>query len=189
MFSFKKNSADYWVIAGLGNPGAKYAKTRHNAGFMAVDYLAQKHNISITKKTRGTFYGKGPINGAGVFLIKPQAYMNLSGEGILAFLSFYQIKTERLIVVYDNCDLPAGTARFKRKGTNSAHNGIKNITQVLKTNEFKRVSIGAGPRPPEIPLTDYCLSAFDVEREKDFLNGVQKAAEILEDAVKKGFSF
>jgi len=186
MFFLRKKSnggALSAAIFGLGNPGEKYAKTRHNAGFMAVDFLADKYGISITKKLRGlALYGRGKISEKNVFLIKPLTYMNLSGEAAREFLRFFHMDISAAIVVFDNCDINAGLARFKLRGAgNTAHNGIKNIAEVLKTHDFRRVAIGTGPKPKEISLTDFCLTKPESADEQNALSeGVKQAAEIIE---------
>ena len=148
------------LFVGLGNPGPKYEKTRHNAGFMAIDELAKEWNIGLTdeKKFKGQL-GRGIVRGEKVFLLKPTTYMNLSGESVRAVMNFYEIEVEDVIVMYDDLDLPNGKIRARLKGSAGGHNGIKSMIAQLGTQEFKRIRIGID-RHPKIPVVDYVLGKF-----------------------------
>lgn len=148
------------LFVGLGNPGSKYEKTRHNAGFMAVDALSKEWNIDLSedKKFKG-FIGRGVVKGEKVILLKPTTYMNLSGESVRAVMDFYGVEIEDLIVIYDDLDLPHGKIRIRLKGSAGGHNGIKSLIAHTKTQEFKRIKIGID-RHPKIPVVDYVLGRF-----------------------------
>lgn len=148
------------LFVGLGNPGSKYERTRHNAGFMAVDALSKEWNIELSedKKFKG-YIGHGVVKGEKVILLKPTTYMNLSGESVRAVMDFYDVDIEDLIVIYDDLDLPYGKIRMRLKGSAGGHNGIKSIIAHTKTQEFKRIKIGID-RHPKIPVVDYVLGKF-----------------------------
>ena len=150
-----------YIIAGLGNPTAQYEGTRHNVGFDVIDALADKYNISVDGRKNRAFIGKGIIEGQKVILVKPQTYMNLSGESIRGILDYYKIdEEEELIVVYDDISLDVGQIRIRKKGSAGGHNGMKNIIAHLGHNVFKRVKVGVGEKPKQFDLADYVLSHF-----------------------------
>lgn len=150
-----------YIIAGLGNPGGKYAHTRHNVGFDTIDRLADRYGIRLdTNKFKGE-YGMGVIDGHKVLLLKPQTYMNLSGECIRDVLGYYKADpNEELIVLFDDISLNPGLIRIRKKGSAGGHNGIKNIIAHLGTQVFKRVKVGVGEKPKGYDLADYVLSRF-----------------------------
>ena len=145
------------LIVGLGNPGKKYEKTRHNCGFMAIDYYAQKNNLSFKNGKSGD-YSEFTINNEKVILLKPQTYMNLSGECVLKFVKYYNINIDDIFVIYDDIDFELGTFKIKKGGSSGGHNGINNIINNLKTENIKRIRIGISKN--EIPLEDYVLKKF-----------------------------
>ena len=145
------------LIVGLGNPGKKYEKTRHNCGFMAIDYYAQKNNLSFKNGNSGD-YSEFTINNEKVILLKPQTYMNLSGECVLKFVKYYNINIDDIFVIYDDIDFELGTFKIKKGGSSGGHNGINNIINNLKTENIKRIRIGISKN--EIPLEDYVLKKF-----------------------------
>ena len=147
-----------YLIVGLGNPGKEYAGTRHNIGFEAVDYIADKYNIELNRiKFKGIF-GEGMINGKKVILLKPTTYMNLSGESIREVVNFYKISNEDIIVIYDDISLEVGRLRIREKGSHGGHNGIKSIIANLSTDVFPRVKIGVGG--PKGDLVSHVLGKF-----------------------------
>lgn len=181
MFLFKKKKEEItpmYVIAGLGNPTAKYENTRHNVGFDTVDMLAKKYNIKLTDRKHKALCGAGIIDNEKVLLVKPQTFMNLSGESIGAILNFYKLDAaHRLIVVYDDIDLAPGKLRIRKKGSAGGHNGIKNIIAHTGTQEFLRIRVGVGQKPEGWDLADYVLSRFSkAER--------QAVEEAMENAVE-----
>ena len=147
-----------YLIVGLGNPGKEYAGTRHNIGFEAVDYIADKYNIELNRiKFKGVF-GEGMINGKKAILLKPTTYMNLSGESIREVVNFYKISNEEIIVIYDDISLEVGRLRIREKGSHGGHNGIKSIIANLSTDIFPRVKIGVGG--PKGDLVSHVLGKF-----------------------------
>lgn len=150
-----------FIIAGLGNPGREYENTRHNAGFMAVDRLAEKHGAKISRiKFKGTV-GDCQIEGRRVLLLKPGTFMNLSGQSLREAMAFYKIPPERTLVVFDDINLPPGRLRVRRKGSDGGHNGMKNIIYLSGSDQFPRIKLGVGQKPnPEYNLADWVLSRF-----------------------------
>lgn len=150
-----------FVIAGLGNPDKKYEKTRHNVGFDVIDIIAKKYNIDLTEKKHRALSGSGYIVGKKVLLVKPQTYMNLSGESIAAILNFYKLDAEcDLLVIFDDISLAPGRIRVRAKGSAGGHNGIKNIIATTGTQGFARIKVGVGEKPRDWDLADYVLSRF-----------------------------
>lgn len=167
------------LIAGLGNPTAKYENTRHNVGFDVIDELVEQYNIPLDVIKHKGMYGKGKIEGQTVILLKPMTYMNLSGESIAEVAKYYKIPPEDIIVVYDDINLDVGRLRIREKGSAGGHNGIKNIIARLGTEEFPRIRIGVGMKPPKMDLVDYVLSHFS-EDERALMNqGYERACEAL----------
>jgi PTH1 family peptidyl-tRNA hydrolase len=169
--NFKRNSNEVvekmYIIAGLGNPTKEYENTRHNIGFMAVDYLADKYGISLLECKHKALLGKGIINGNKVVLVKPLTYMNLSGEAIRSVIDYYKVdETEELIVIYDDISLDVGQLRIRKKGSAGGHNGIKNIIAHLGHDTFKRIKIGVGEKPKGYDLADYVLGHFTTDELK-----------------------
>ncbi len=133
-----------YVIAGLGNPGRQYEKTRHNMGFLVVDEFAAAHGIDVRRIKHKALIGEGRIAGEKILLVKPQTYMNLSGESLREVMSYYDVPMENLIVVYDDMDLETGTLRIRKKGSSGSHNGMKSVIYQLQSDEFPRIRIGIG---------------------------------------------
>ena len=153
-----------YVIAGLGNPGRKYEKTRHNVGFDTIDILADEYHITMDSTKFHAVCGNGIIAGQKVLLIKPQNYMNNSGEAVGAAMYFYKLDpASQLLVIYDDISLDVGNIRIRKKGSAGGHNGIKNIINHIGTQEFSRIKIGVGDKPPEWDLVDYVLGRFSSE--------------------------
>lgn len=153
-----------YVIAGLGNPDRKYEKTRHNIGFDVIDALAEKYNITMNEKKHRAVCGKGIIAGQRVMLVKPQTYMNLSGESIAEVLSFYKLNpAEELIVIFDDISLAPGNIRIRKKGSAGGHNGIKSIIAKTGSSDFSRIKVGVGQKPEGWDLADYVLGRFSKE--------------------------
>lgn len=147
-------------IIGLGNPGRKYEKTRHNIGFMVIDQLALDLGIDLTQNKFKCNYGAGYVNGEKIMLVKPQTFMNLSGEGIRPLLDYYKIDVGDILVLYDDLDLPVGKLRLRQKGSGGGHNGIKSLNQHLATDKYKRVRIGIDRPEPGSSITGYVLGRF-----------------------------
>ena len=153
-----------YIIAGLGNPTREYDKTRHNAGFSVIDVLADRHNIDVSEKKHKALCGKGMIEGEKVILVKPQTYMNLSGESIREVMDYYKLDpSEELIVIYDDISLDPGQLRIRLKGSAGGHNGIKNIIAQVGTEQFARIKVGVGEKPQGWDLADHVLGHFSKE--------------------------
>ena len=149
------------IIVGLGNPGAQYLHTRHNAGFLAIDYICEKYNARVNKSAHKGLVGEATIGGKRVLLVKPQTFMNLSGECVRAVLDFYKISPDNLIIIYDDISLDVGRLRVRRDGSAGGHNGIKSILEHLGTKTFPRIKVGVGQKPhPDYDLASWVLSEF-----------------------------
>lgn len=175
-----------YVIAGLGNPGREYEGTRHNVGFMTLDALADKYNIDVREKAFKGLIGKGMIEGNKVILVKPQTYMNLSGECIRQVMDYYKVDPSEFIVIYDDISLVPGGIRIRKKGSAGGHNGIKNIIAHLGTQEFPRIKVGVGDKPPRMDLADYVLSRFSKEDREKMEQAFKDAAEAVEVMIAEG---
>lgn len=175
------------LIAGLGNPGVKYQFTRHNAGFMLLDYM--KYKLDFSFKFESKFNGelaKTTLDSESVMLLKPHTYMNLSGNSIIAVMNFFKIKPEDLLIVYDDISLPLGTLRFRAKGSDGGHNGIKSIIKVLGGNTvFDRLKIGIGPQPP-VPSETFVLQNFTDEQLKELKPALEKAYDAVFFCLENG---
>lgn len=150
-----------YVIAGLGNPTSKYTGTRHNVGFEVIDELAERMGIKVNNKKHKALCGQGKIGSEKVILIKPQTFMNLSGEAVRAVVDFYKLTPENIIIIYDDIDLDVGKIRIRPKGSAGGHNGIKSIIAHMGTSEFKRVRVGVGAKNNGSDLVDHVLGKFD----------------------------
>lgn len=158
-----------WLVVGLGNPGDKYTYTWHNCGFLTSEVLAQRNNIQVTKSKYKGYYGKGKISGEDVIILRPQTYMNLSGESVIEAAKYFKIPPSQTIIVYDDIDIPVGKIRVRPSGSAGTHNGMKSVIQHLGTQEFPRVRIGCGPVPEKWALVDFVLAEiFDDKKETMF---------------------
>ncbi len=176
-----------YIVVGLGNPSSKYKGTRHNMGFDAIDNIADRNSIDVSSKKFKGVYGKGVIQGQKVVLLKPETYMNLSGESVRAAVDFFKINPEdELIVLYDDISLAPGKLRLRAKGSAGGHNGIKNIIAHLGTEKFKRVKIGVGEKPAGMDLADYVLGRFDKIERITVDKGIDDAARAVEIMIAEG---
>lgn len=175
------------LIIGLGNPGEKYKFTRHNVGFMVLDYLSYKWDFSF--KFESKFNGEtAKINHEGeqILLLKPHTFMNLSGQSLISIMNFYKIERQDVLVVYDDIALPIGSLRFRAKGSDGGHNGIKSIIQTLSgNNSFDRLKLGIGPQPA-LPSEVYVLQNFTPDQLKEIKPVLQNAQEAVESYLKEG---
>ncbi|MDR1705008.1 MAG: aminoacyl-tRNA hydrolase [Clostridiales bacterium] len=169
-----------YLVAGLGNPGAAYAGTRHNVGFEAVVKLARDHQININTRKFRAITGTGVIAGNKVILALPQTYMNLSGESVRDIMGYFGVSPERLIVIYDDTVIALGDIRVRERGSAGSHNGMKSVIYQLETDEFARVRIGIGERPERWELKDYVLSRFSEAERDSIIKGINSAAEAVE---------
>lgn len=184
---FGKNKSDMWLIAGLGNPGLQYEKTRHNAGFMAADRLAEKHGAQFNKHKSEAVYADFKIGDNRILLVKPQTYMNNSGRAVSALLNFYKIPTDRLIVMFDDITLDIGKLRLRRKGSHGGHNGIKDIIELTGTDDIMRIKIGVGERENrDYDLKDWVLGKIPTEQMTDFNKALERAALAAEEIIIRG---
>ena len=153
-----------FLVAGLGNPGKEYERTRHNAGFLALSYLAQKERAQVDRIKFKALCGECTLGGVRTLLLAPQTFMNNSGEAVAAAASYYRLPPERVLVIFDDTSLDVGTIRIRKKGSDGGHNGIKSIICHLGTDQFPRIKIGIGQKPdPRMDLADYVLGRFSDE--------------------------
>ncbi len=184
---FLKSSGVSWLVVFLGNPGTKYDGTRHNAGFMAGDALAKAKGVEINKSKFKALTATCEIGGEKVMLMKPQTFMNLSGEAVAEAVNFYKIKPSNVIVVSDEVSLQLGKLRIRRKGSAGGHNGLKNIIAHLGTEEFPRIRLGVGAPPhPDYDMADWVLSVFKNQDALDMQKSAQRAAEAVECYITQG---
>ena len=183
-----------YIIAGLGNPGREYENTRHNAGFASLDALAKRHGIELTTRKFQALTGSGYIDGQKVLLVKPQTYMNLSGESLRAACDFFKVDPEDgLIVIYDDIDIPTGTIRLRKKGSAGTHNGMRNIVYLLGDDGFPRIRVGIGRTDGKQPdLIHYVTSGVSKEEVAPLEEALTKAAEsaacIVEHGIEKAMN-
>ena len=170
-----------FLVVGLGNPGQKYDKTRHNIGFDVIDAIGEKYNIDINEKKSKGLCGSGYVEGQKVILVKPQTFMNLSGDCVAPLMNFYKLDPEtELIVIFDDISLDPGNIRIRAKGSAGGHNGIKNIIAYLGTQVFQRVKIGVGEKPKNYDLKDFVLGHFSKAEQKLMEEGCQHSVQAVE---------
>lgn len=175
-----------FIIAGLGNPGTRYENTRHNVGFDAIDALAGKYGIKVSKLKHKALIGDGTIENEKVILVKPQTFMNLSGESIRDIVDWYKVPLKNTILIYDDIDLAPGKIRVRPKGSAGTHNGMRSILYHIQSEDFPRVRIGIGKAPEGWQLADYVLSKFNEEDRKLVTEGIVNAAEAAATIIKSG---
>jgi len=184
---FASKQKPSWIIAFLGNPGAKYARTRHNAGFMAADELERELHVKINKIKYHALIATCTVGDETVLVMKPQTYMNLSGEAVRQAADFYKIPPERVLVVSDDTALAVGRLRIRMKGSAGGHNGLKSIIQHLGTDQFPRLRVGVGEKPhPDYDLADWVLGKFVGEDKKAIDAAVRRAADAIECILAEG---
>lgn len=185
---FGRNN-ESWLIVGLGNPGKEYAHTRHNAGFRALDVLADKLGCKVDKLKYQGLYCQVNYDGKKVFLLKPQTYMNLSGRSVLQLSAYYNIPPQRIIVLFDDISLVPGRLRIRGDGSAGGHNGIKSIISEVGSQDFPRVKIGVGGKAhPDQDLADHVLSGFSAKEEKDLKSALERAADAALTIMDKGIA-
>ncbi len=182
-----------WMIVGLGNPGAEYEKTRHNVGFRVSELLAGRWKVKIDRLKFRALTRMVTAEGQKILLVQPQTYMNASGAAVSALATYYKVKPERILVIFDDISLPVGRIRVRRDGSAGGHNGIKSIIQSLGTDQFPRVKVGVGAKPhPDYDLADWVLSRFSAQEEKALEPALTNAAEaavlVLTQGVEKAAS-
>lgn len=174
-----------YVIVGLGNPGKQYEHTRHNVGFDVIDILAKEYGISVTKIKHKALIGEGIVGSEKVILVKPQTYMNLSGETLIDIYNYYKVDSNNIVVIYDDIDLEVGKIRIRKKGSGGTHNGMRSILKCLGTNEFPRVRIGVSKPRQGQDLADFVLSRFRKEEADDIQDGLEKAAKAVDCMIRE----
>ena len=174
------------VIAGLGNPGSKYSGTRHNVGFDVIDRLAQENNIRVNRLRFKALTGEGFIGTEKVLLVKPSTYMNNSGESIREVMEFYKLEPDKLLVIVDDIDIEFASIRLKKKGSAGSHNGLKSIIYHIQKDNFPRLKIGIGKKPPYYDLADFVLSKFTSDERKLVDKAILKASEAAQEFVRSG---
>ena len=184
---FKKPGGVSWLIVFLGNPGPRYEMTRHNAGFMAADAMAKEKIVNINKARFKALTATCDIGGESVLLMKPQTFMNLSGDAVAQAAKFYKIPPEHVIVVSDEISLPIGKLRIRTKGSAGGHNGLKDIIAKLGTDAFPRIRIGVGAPPhPDYDMADWVLSSFKNQDAEDMLASAERAAQAAQCYITQG---
>ena len=180
LFKKKENIKPQWIIAGLGNPGIQYEITRHNAGFMCVDKIAEKYGIGITDKMFDSLYCFVNIGGIDCILVKPQTYMNNSGIAVKKFARKYDIPAEKIIVISDDVNFDVGKMRIKRSGSSGGQNGLNSIIDHMETEDFPRIKIGVGKKPKEYNMADWVLSNFDHDESENLKPVLEKGCNAVE---------
>lgn len=173
-------ASEAWLVVGLGNPGKEYEKTRHNAGYRAIEILAEKLGCRIDRSKFQGLYAQVNYQGRKVYLLKPLTYMNLSGRSVVQLSAYFNIPPQRIIVLFDDISLPPGRLRVRSDGSAGGHNGIKSIIAELGSQNFPRVKIGVGAKAhPEQDLADHVLSAFSAQEEKPLASALDRAADAV----------
>lgn len=179
-----KEAKILYIIVGLGNPGDKYEKTRHNVGFNVIDLLAKEYSIDVSKLKHKALIGEGRVGTEKVILVKPMTYMNLSGESVADICNYYNIDLENLIVIYDDIDLDVGKIRIRKKGSGGTHNGMRSIIKCLGSNEFPRVRVGISKPKNGQDLADFVLSRFSKEDEKSLQESFENSVAAVDCAIR-----
>lgn len=175
-----------YYIVGLGNPGLQYENTRHNAGFISIDYLARKYSIDVRKIKFKSLIGQGVISGQKVMLVKPQTYMNNSGEAIREIYKYFDFEHDKLIVIYDDIDIDFGSIRIRKKGSAGTHNGMKSIIYNLEFDDFPRIKVSVGKKPSYMDLANFVLSGFSKDEAKIIEQEVELAGDAIEMILEEG---
>lgn len=180
-----KEAKILYIIVGLGNPGDKYEKTRHNVGFNVIDLLAKEYSIDVSKLKHKALIGEGRVGTEKVILVKPMTYMNLSGESVADICNYYNVDLENVIVIYDDIDLDVGKIRIRKKGSGGTHNGMRSIIKCLGSNEFPRVRVGISKPKNGQDLADFVLSRFAKEDEKSLNESFENAVAAIDCAIRQ----
>jgi len=175
-----------YLIVGLGNPESDYSRTRHNMGFDVVNKISEKFDIKVNKTKFKALYGNGIINNEKVILVKPQTFMNLSGEAVQEFVNFYKVENKDLIVIYDDIDTNPGKIRIRKSGGPGTHNGMKSVVGCLETGDFARIRVGIGEPEHKGDLINYVIGHVPEEDYEYLKKGIDRAAEAVEEIIKNG---
>lgn len=176
------------MVIGLGNPGPKYEKTRHNMGFMVIDELADRHHFKLNKNEFEAKYAEVNVKGEKVLFVQPQTFMNLSGKAVKALQVYFGVDIDELVVIYDDLDIPVGNVKFRNTGGPGGHNGMKSIIDLLGTNKFKRVRMGIGRPDHSGPVVNYVIGRVPKEEKPNLKRGIAHAADGIEHWLD-GYSF
>lgn len=174
------------LVIGLGNPGTRYENTRHNVGFCTIDLLASKYGIKVSKLKHKALLGDGMIEGQRVVLVKPQTFMNLSGESVRELVEWYKVPVDSVIVIYDDIDLALGKIRIRPGGSSGTHNGMRSVIYQLQDDSFPRIRIGVGRPPEEWNLVDFVLGSFGGEERPVIKESIIKAADAVAAIISSG---
>ena len=175
-----------YLMIGLGNPGSRYARTRHNIGFMVLEKIAAQWKISLTQKSFDALWNRGKINNVSVLLAMPQTYMNLSGKSVGRLMAYYKVDIDHVIVIHDDLDLPFGTIRLKKGGGDAGHKGLKSVITALGSADFLRIRMGIGKPADRTPVEDYVLQKFHADESAVLQQIIQSAAKAAADIVQSG---
>ena len=176
-----------WMLVGLGNPGPKYARSRHNVGFRAVDLLCERQRCRCDRQRLKALTGFCELGGQKVLLVKPMTYMNLSGQAVRPLADYYKIPPERILVIFDDISLPVGRLRVRPDGSAGGHNGVKSLIAELGTQSFPRIKVGVGEKPhPDYDLADWVLSSFSAQEEKALIPTIEHALDAAEAIIAEG---
>lgn len=175
-----------WIVVGLGNPGKQYELSRHNTGFIALDTLGGKKSVRVSDLKFKGLCGRGEVSGKSVLFLKPQTFMNLSGDSVAEAAAFYKIPMERVIVIYDDVSLPVGKIRIREKGSAGGHNGIKNIIERTGTDVFPRIKVGVGAPPATGELVNWVLGSFTADEQKILSDSIDRACSAVEEIISSG---
>jgi len=175
-----------YLMIGLGNPGSRYARTRHNIGFMVLEKIAAQWKISLTQKSFDALWNRGKINNVSVLLAMPQTYMNLSGKSVGRLMAYYKVDIDHVIVIHDDLDLPFGTIRLKKGGGDAGHKGLKSVITALGSADFLRIRMGIGKPADKAGVENYVLQKFNQEEQGVLPESIQLAAEAAADIVISG---
>ena len=175
-----------YLIVGLGNPEPEYSYTRHNMGFDVINIIAKKCEIDISRTKFNGLYGSGIIKDEKVILLKPQTYMNLSGESVKEVAEFYNLKPEEIIVIYDDIDIEKGHIKIRKKGGAGSHNGMKSVVEELQSTDFARIRVGIGQPEFKSDMINYVIGKVPQEEQEILQQGVEKAAKAVEEILKNG---
>ncbi|MEG0392147.1 MAG: aminoacyl-tRNA hydrolase [Anaerovoracaceae bacterium] len=174
-----------YVIVGLGNPGKKYEQTRHNMGFLTIDCIAEARNINVNKLKHKALIGEGMVDGHKVMLVKPQTFMNLSGDAVSELVSYYKIAPEELIIIYDDLDIEVGTIRVRKKGSGGTHNGMRSVISRIGFSDFPRVRIGIGGKM-KMDIKDFVTGGFGKEEKASLDKAIEQSAKAAIAIITEG---
>lgn len=184
---FKTKSTYDWLIVGLGNPGLQYENTRHNAGFMAVDRLCEDEKFSLSKNKFDALMGEFKAKDLRILVIKPQTYMNNSGSAVSKISAFYKIPTDRIIVIQDDVALDVGKLRIRRKGSDGGQKGVRDIIELLGTEDIMRIKIGVGAKPhPDYDMASWVLGKIPTEQKEEFSKVIEKSSKAVKEIIARG---